>query len=198
MNARNWFIVPLLLLAGCAAPPAEAEPKKEITPVAVTKPMPSGEVLSSETMTIIPATIRIPAIGVEASVEKVGTLANGQMGVPGNVDSAGWYEPGTKPGDHGNAVIAGHVDSKSGPAIFYKLDQLKKNDVIEVEDEAGNILTFQVYDLKTFPRLEAPVEEIFGFTYRKTLSLITCTGDFNRSERTHEKRLVVYAELLEK
>lgn len=196
MNAARCLIALSLLLAGCAAAPAEAKPEKEKQAVSsVNKP--SGTIIQEADTEMIPAFIRIPSIGVETAVEKVGTLENGQMDVPKDVENAGWYEPGTKPGGQGSSVIAGHVDSKTGPAIFYKLNKVKKGDLIEIEDQDGNTLTFSVYDTKSFPRLEAPVNEIFGFTYRKTLNLITCTGEFNHDKGTHEERLVVYTELVE-
>ena len=37
---------------------------------------------------------------------------------------AGWYADGTAPGDTGPAVLAGHVDSKRGPAVFYRLREV--------------------------------------------------------------------------
>ena len=40
------------------------------------------------------------------------------MGVPKGFDTVGWFGEGTKPGAPGNAVMAGHVDSKTGPAVF--------------------------------------------------------------------------------
>jgi hypothetical protein len=45
---------------------------------------------------------------------------------------AGWYALGPRPGDPGSAVILGHVDSKRGPAVFYRLRQLLRGDEIDV------------------------------------------------------------------
>ena len=93
-------------------------------------------------------------------------------------------------------MIAGHVDSKTGPAVFYKLKDLKKGDKIVVSDDDGKQLTFEVVRTEDYPRKNAPVDKVFGFTYRKKLNLITCTGNFNRDAGTHEKRLFVYTELV--
>jgi LPXTG-site transpeptidase (sortase) family protein len=154
-----------------------------------------GEIIKDQVTAIIPAKIEIPAIDVQAHVEQVGTIKNGQMGVPKDFHSVGWYKDGAMPGDHGNAVMAGHVDSKTGPAVFYKLESLKKGDQIIVSDKEGKRLTFEVIRTEAYPRKNAPVDQVFGFSYRKKMNLITCTGNFNRDEGTHEKRLVVYTEL---
>ncbi|MCZ8495870.1 class F sortase [Priestia sp. Y58] len=51
-------------------------------------------------------------------------------------------------GGKGNAVLAGHVDSKTGPAVFYNLKNLKKDDEITVRDAQGTTLTFVVKRIK--------------------------------------------------
>ncbi|MFC7370204.1 class F sortase [Fictibacillus iocasae] len=158
-------------------------------------PLSPPDALKEENLGIVPVSIVIPAIGVDAPVENVGELDNGQMGVPQNVDGVGWFEPGTKPGDRGSSVLAGHVDSKTGPAVFFDLGKLKKGDEVIVKDKSGTSRTFIVTGKKSFPRKEAPIEDIFGFSYQRNLNLITCTGEFNKKARTHEERLVVYTEL---
>ncbi|WP_347548887.1 sortase [Pseudalkalibacillus hwajinpoensis] len=97
---------------------------------------------------IVPVKIDIPAIDVSANIENVGVLENGQMGVPSNIDDVGWFEPGYKPGTTGNAVLAGHVDSKTGPAIFFYLDQLSEGNEIILTDKDGKTLTFVVKGMK--------------------------------------------------
>lgn len=146
---------------------------------------------------IVPSSIAIPAIDVNAAIEPVGILENGQMGVPQEVNNVGWFEPGIKPGSNGNAVLAGHVDSKTGPAIFFDLEKLEAGDEVIVKDAEGKQLTFVVQSKKSYERSLAPIEEVFGSSDAKKLNLITCTGDFDRAEGTHEERLVVYTELKE-
>ncbi|WP_100012725.1 class F sortase [Lentibacillus sediminis] len=155
------------------------------------------EAQATEEAGIVPATLEIPAIDVTAPVETVGVLENGQMGVPAETKNVGWFEPGFRPGTKGNAVLAGHVDSKTGPAVFYHLEDLQPGDEIVVNNENGESLTFTVQDLTSYPRNEAPIEEIFGNTDGRYLNLITCVGTFDQSAGTHDKRLVVRAELNE-
>ncbi len=153
-------------------------------------------ILKDENLGIDPMRIEIPSISVDAHIEKVGRIENGQMGVPENVDNTGWFKPGTKPGDRGSAVIAGHVDDRTGPSVFYELDSLEVGDEVIIKDENDKKITFEVVGMESFQRNDAPVSEIFGYTSRRMLNLITCTGDFDTAAGTHEERLVVYTELV--
>jgi sortase A len=154
-------------------------------------------IIRDKELGVVPVSLSIPAIEVQAAVMNVGLLENGQMGVPSDYMEVGWFEPGTKPGERGNAVLAGHVDSKTGPAIFFNLNELEVGDEVMVTGEKGKKLTFIVRDKKVFPKDNAPVSEIFGYTSRRQLNLITCTGTFDRKQGGHIDRLVIYTELKE-
>ncbi|AQQ55268.1 class F sortase [Planococcus lenghuensis] len=144
---------------------------------------------------LYPTAIEIPGIAVSAEVKPVGVLANGQMGVPADTVSVGWFEPGIRPGNIGNAVIAGHVDSRSGPAVFFHLKELKPGDEITVSDGEGQKLVFVVREIESYKANDAPLDKIFGATDRRMLNLITCTGTFNGTTDDYSERLVVYSEL---
>lgn len=143
-----------------------------------------------------PAQIRVPSIGVKANIEPTGILENGEMGVPEDVDQVGWFEPGFKAGAKGNAVLAGHVDSLTGPAIFYELEDVEVGETVILTDADGREMVFEVKNLTSYETDEAPIEEIFGNSDKRMINLITCTGDFNRDIGSHEERLVVTAELV--
>ncbi len=146
--------------------------------------------------TINPTQVIIPALGVDAPITPSGLNEDRQMEVPDDPFEVGWFSPGTKPGGQGSAVLAGHVDSRTGPAVFFELDQLELDDVIEVIGENGEQLTFIVTKMTVYPYDDAPIDEIFGYTSDQRLNLITCTGEFDQVERTHRERLVVTADLL--
>ena len=76
--------------------------------------------------------LRVPAIGVDTALESLRLGADGELVPPHDFGRAGWYAGGTAPGDVGPAVIAGHVDSRSGPAVFFKLREVGTGDTIEV------------------------------------------------------------------
>ncbi len=143
-----------------------------------------------------PARIEIPSIGVNAAIESTGILDNGEMGVPEDVDQVGWFEPGYKTGSKGHSVLAGHVDSLTGPAVFYELENVKIGETVTVTDADGRKMVFEVKEKVSYETDEAPIEEIFGPSDDRMINLITCTGDYNRSIGSHEERLVVTAELI--
>jgi sortase (surface protein transpeptidase) len=172
----------------------KSEEKEQVASSSTEQTPPEGLKLKADNEGIVPASIEIPAMDVNTEIEKVGRLKNGQMGVPKGFDTVGWFGEGAKPGAPGNAVMAGHVDSKTGPAVFYKLEDLDKGDEVIVKDKDGKTLTFVVTGKEKYDRKTAPVDKIFDYSYGSKLNLITCTGNFNRDEGTHEERLVVYTE----
>lgn len=146
---------------------------------------------------ITPTRIKIPSMDIDTGVIPVGILDNGEMEVPEETDVTGWFDRGVKPGARGNAVIAGHVDSKEGPAIFFYLKDIEIGETITVFDENGKEKTFKVKAKESYKNEEAPIEKIFGPSSERNLNLITCTGTFNYDEHLYPDRLVIYTELVE-
>ncbi|MEK3855965.1 class F sortase [Cytobacillus sp. FSL H8-0458] len=193
-----------LLLTGCAEKgkpegtdvTAQAvEEAAAIQPSQQAKTQESIDIIKDERTGVIPAVIEIPSIGVKAPVEEVGLLGDGEMDVPAGFDTTGWYGAGFMPGEPGNAVIAGHVDSKKGPAVFFDLKKLKPGDEVIVKGNTKEQKVFEVVDVQAYPRLNAPLKKIFGYTSRSALNLITCTGVYDPESTQHSKRLVVYTQL---
>ncbi|MDZ5712809.1 class F sortase [Jeotgalibacillus haloalkalitolerans] len=145
---------------------------------------------------INPARIQIPSLDIDTGVIPVGLLENGEMEVPEETDVTGWYNRGVQPGQTGNSVIAGHVDSKEGPAIFFYLKDIEPGAEIIVTDENGVELTFEVKTKESYPTDESPIEKIFGPSDKRNLNIITCTGTFDREQHLYPDRLVVYTELV--
>lgn len=146
---------------------------------------------------VVPAQLSIPKINVETSVEFVGETANGQMGVPENVDNVGWYKYGSKPGAQGQAVIAGHVNYRNGPSVFYDLDKLEQGDTVTITDDTGETRQFAVVGKKRYPYNTTALDDVFGPTSKQRLNLITCVGEFDQNVGTHSERLVVFTELID-
>lgn len=146
----------------------------------------------------LPKTLVIDQLDVKTKVEQVGLDKEGAMGTPKNEQQVGWYKFGPRPGDVGNAVIDGHTDTKTGPAVFNRLDELKKGDKIKIKDASGRTLVFRVKKLVEYGHLDAPLEKIFGASDQRNLNLITCIGVYDENEGTYDNRLVVFTELDEK
>lgn len=144
----------------------------------------------------VPVRIVIPRLKIDADVEHVGLAPDGSMDVPQRFDTVGWYKLGARPGELGNAVLAGHLDSKTGPAIFWRLKELQPGDEIIVTGDDGKDRHFVVRELENYPYDRAPLERIFGPTESVGLNLITCIGTFDRRAQNYDQRLVVYTTLV--
>ena len=139
-----------------------------------------------------PSRLRVKAIGVDTPLETLRLDAAGALVPPREASLAGWYADGTAPGDVGPAVIAGHVDSKRGPAVFYRLRELEAGDTIEVV-RGGATLRFTVVSTAWYPKSSFPADRVYGPTPDRQLRLITCGGVFDRTLRSYRDNLVVYA-----
>lgn len=173
-----------------AAPPT-VQPPTAVPPTAVPPTVAAPPVLQAST----PHRVRIPRLGIDAMVEQVGLDSDGAMDVPKSYETVGWYKLGPRPGMRGNAVIAGHLDSKTGPAVFWRLRELRPGDSILVIGADGVEHRFTVRVMENYPYNNAPLERIFGSTDQISLNLITCGGIFDRGSQNYDKRLVVYTTL---
>ena len=210
MPFKKLFMIMIFLGAvGCSSSSDQTAGKKEVSSNEEVQLISAPEITASSSseseeseepiMTgIIPDQLSIPAINVDAKVEHVGQLPNGQMDVPKDDRNVGWYQLGAKPGEIGNAVLAGHVDNKTGPSVFFHLDDLEHGDMVTVTDENGRAYDFEVQKVESYPRNQAPLEKVFGTSSKSGLNLITCTGTFDRDAGTHEERMVVYTTLQSK
>jgi sortase (surface protein transpeptidase) len=140
-----------------------------------------------------PVRVEIPAIGVSSSLVRLGLNPDRTMQVPGDFQVAGWFTGGPQPGQLGPAVIAGHVDSRTGPAVFYRLRDLRPGDQIRVVRADRRVVRFEVDSLASYPKRSLPAEAVYGATTAPVLRLITCAGTFDRSSRSYRDNLVVSA-----
>jgi sortase (surface protein transpeptidase) len=115
------------------------------------------------------------------------------MQTPHNFGDTGWFAPGPEPVERGPAVIAGHVDSMTGPAVFFKLGRLKRGDSIAIRRADHGVIHFKVQGVERWPKAHFPTKRVFGKTHGATLRLITCSGDFNRSTGHYLDDTIVYA-----
>ncbi|HET9559516.1 MAG TPA: class F sortase [Actinomycetota bacterium] len=142
-----------------------------------------------------PVRLAIPAIGVATPLVRLGLEADGGMQVPADFGRAGWFTEGPAPGQVGPSVIAGHVDSRTGPAVFYRLRELRPGQAILVERADGSRLRFVVEQARSYPKEGFPTAAVFGPVPEAALRLITCTGDFDRARGSYRDNLVVFARL---
>lgn len=142
-----------------------------------------------------PRHLRIKAAGVDTPLINLDRLRDGSLEVPEDFDVAGWYREGVAPGDRGPAVLVGHVDSYTGPAVFYGVKDLRKDDEIVVTRTDGSKVRFAVYDRETVQKDDFPTAKVYGDTDGAELRLVTCGGPFDAASGHYRDNVVVYAKL---
>ncbi|WP_018500009.1 class F sortase [Parafrankia discariae] len=140
-----------------------------------------------------PTRVRIPAIGVDAAIVRLGLNADGSLAVPKKWQEVGWYDRGPAPGALGPSVLVGHYDSTSGPAVFYRLRALRAGDQIEVSAPTGLLTTFTVDRTEDASKKAFPTDSVYGPVNRPELRLITCGGAFDEDTKHYLSNLIVYA-----
>lgn len=177
-------LAPAMPWRGAVSEPAPGTPARAVArPVA-----PSPDVAVTN-----PLRIAIPSIDLVANLAPLGLEPDGSLAVPEDFSLAGWYTDGPEPGEPGPAVIAGHVDSRDGPAVFFRLRELIPRDLIVIETEEGASLTFAVERVERHAKDRFPTAAVYGSTTRPALRLITCGGSFDRATRRYRDNLVVFA-----
>ena len=142
--------------------------------------------------------LEIPSIDVAAHAVDLGLNRDGSLEVPKDYDEVGVWKRGPEPGERGPAVIAGHVDSKSAPAVFHRLRKLRRGDRVRWEGENGVTERFVVSRTEEHPKAEFPTEKVYKQTRRAELRLITCSGPADASGRRSVNNLIVFARRVRK
>jgi sortase (surface protein transpeptidase) len=137
--------------------------------------------------------VEIPRIGVVSSLDRLGRASDGTVQEPARWAVAGWYAPGTRPGDPGSAVILGHVDSKRGPAVFFRLHHLSRGDTVTITRADGSSVRFAVQRIEQYPKDRFPTDEVYYPTLTPTLRLVTCGGEFDATAGHYRSNLIVFA-----
>ncbi|KJE24888.1 sortase family enzyme [Frankia torreyi] len=165
-------------------PPAPAGPTTGLPPVLVEQPV----IVIND-----PARLRIRRIGIDAPITHLGLSPDGSIAVPKAWGDVGWFDRGPAPGGIGPAVLVGHYDSTTGPAVFYRLPQLVPGDRIEVAGRTGAAQAFIVDRKEDVSKAAFPSQRVYGPVTRPELRLITCGGAFDHKTKHYLNNVVVYA-----
>jgi sortase (surface protein transpeptidase) len=145
--------------------------------------------------TPVPVGVEIPRIGVASSLDRLGRAPDGTIQEPSRWEVAGWYAPGTRPGDPGSAVILGHVDSKRGPAVFFRLRELRRGDTVIIKRADGSSVRFVVQRTKQYDKRRFPTDDVYYPTLTPALRLVTCGGQFDYATGHYRSNVIVFATL---
>ena len=160
-------------------------------------PAPTGPIVappqSAAAQVASPVSLTIPLIGVKTNLITLGLAAGGSMQVPSSTTVAGWFTGSPRPGSVGSSIIVGHVDSKSGPGIFFRLPELKKGDDVYIKRSDGTTAEFRVTEVQEYPKDQFPTDRVYGPTPDAELRLITCGGTFDSVTGHYLSNIIVYA-----
>jgi len=140
-----------------------------------------------------PVALTIPAIHVRTVLEKLGRTPQGTLQVPDTTTIAGWYTGSPRPGEIGSSIIAGHIDSTSGPGVFFRLRLLRPGNLVYVRRADGTLVVFRVNGEHMYPKDDFPTEQVYGPVPDAELRLITCGGVFDPTTGSYLSNVVVYA-----
>jgi hypothetical protein len=183
---------PLPVAAAPAAPEAPA-PRAGTPSSPGVRMRPSGPAMSRSR----PVRLEIPQLAVSAPFTKLGLDRSGVLVPPPGEDPdlVGWYGDGVTPGERGPAIVAGHVDTKTGPAVFLMLRMLDAGNTVDIARSDGTIATFVVDDVETYTKARFPDRAVYGSTPDAQLRLITCGGQYDRTRGGYLANVVVFAHL---
>ena len=161
-------------------------------------PAPTGPIVappqSAAAQVARPVSLTIPLIGVKTNLITLGLAAGGAMQVPPPTSTvAGWFTGSPRPGAVGSSIIVGHVDSKSGPGIFFRLPELQKGDDVFIKRSDGTTAEFRVTEVQEYPKDHFPTDTVYGPTPDAELRLITCGGAFDSVTHHYLSNIIVYA-----
>ena len=143
-----------------------------------------------------PIRVIIPSLDVTASIVELGLMADRQVQVPTTTTVAGWYKLGPTPGQLGSSVLLGHVDSYTGPGIFFRLRDLAVGQSVEVQLADGVTTHFVVERVVQYSKTTFPDRLVYGNHGAQSLNLVTCGGAFDHATGHYEANVVVFTKLV--
>ncbi len=143
-----------------------------------------------------PARLVIPAIGVRTKLIRLGVTSQGTLQVPVSAAVAGWFTGSPRPGGIGASIIAGHIDSYSGPGVFFRLRDLHRGQKVYVKGANGSVATFRITAVRMYAKDRFPTAAVYGPVPDAELRLITCGGQFDYSTGSYLSNVVAYAVLV--
>jgi hypothetical protein len=190
-----------VIAAGTAGLLLTRHPTPALRPVAAgvaALPAPTGPIVAAPQSATpgpvaSPVSLTIPLIGVQTRLITLGLAAGGALQVPSSTSVAGWYTGSPRPGAIGSAIVVGHIDSVTGPGVFYRLPELRRGDDVYVRRADGTTAEFRVTSVQSYLKDRFPTQTVYGPTPDAELRLITCGGAFDPATGHYLSNIVVYA-----
>lgn len=174
-----------------AAPPLTS-------PSASTAPGTESPAASPAMERSVPVRLEVPRIDVRTPLMKLAKNPDQTVETPplSRAQEAGWYRLGAAPGSRGAAVIIGHVDTTTGPAIFYRLGDLRPGDQARVLRADGRTAVFRIDSVERVEKDRFPTQRVYGDPGYAAIRLITCGGRFDRGSGHYTDNVIAYGHLV--
>ncbi|WP_424641044.1 class F sortase [Embleya sp. AB8] len=187
----------VLLVNGTGAPGPPPQPASGQSYPDVVRPVPRDPPPLAPLSAAAPIRVRIPAIRVDAPLTGLDLQAGGRLAAPpaDEPNLAGWYRDGTTPGAGGTAIVAGHVDTGEGPAVFYHLGALHPGNTVEVDRADGDTAIFTIDAIEVYRAEHFPDHRVYTAATGAELRLITCGAGYDHTEQHYLGNVVAYAHL---
>jgi hypothetical protein len=195
----------ILLIHNSVGAPSDAKPPARPVIAAPAAPVPDAAAAPTSRpgagMTLPraePTRLIIRSIAVDAPFMPLSIGASGQLDSPPPTDGnlVGWFQKGVTPGEPGAAIVAGHVDTKSGPGVFLYLGSVGPGTLVDVAREDGSVVTFAVDSVESFSKTDFPDDRVYGDTPDPQLRLITCGGEYDKKAKDYKENVVVFAHMV--
>jgi hypothetical protein len=118
-----------------------------------------------------PMELRIERIGVRSSLVELGLDPQGVVEMPpvGEGMQAGWRQ--THPQQW---IVVGRIESNNAKGVFYRLNDLRQGDVLEVSKKDGTVARFAVTRTERIIRDDFFAEAVARDADERGLRLFTC------------------------
>lgn len=180
-------------------PPIESTTTGEMPSSGALRPGPVGEQspLARASNPTDPVNIVVENAGINASVEHQ-DIVDGVMVNPSGPWVVAWYRQTATLGEQGNVVLAGHVDFWNvGPSVFFNVRDLAQGDEIVLTGANDRTYTYAVDWVETFLMEDLTtggvLQDVTGHTDTRSVTLITCGGEFDYVNGEYLSRMVVRA-----
>ncbi len=140
------------------------------------------------------AAIRVPDIGVEASLGRYGVDGFGRLDVPQDRVTVGWNPAYSDlPGEGGATFFAAHYELGGVPGVFFRLSTLQPGAEVEVTLNDGTTARYRVTSTVDYPLEAIDMGALLkGMEGRESITLMTCSGPPDQG--AYPLRTVVLAE----
>ncbi|MFF3457604.1 class F sortase [Streptomyces sp. NPDC002730] len=189
-----------LLVYNSFTNPAEVAPPARAVASAPSRPAPAAPAAPGAGLALprsAPKRLSITEIAVDAPFTPLSVGPSGQLNAPPGDDDnlVGWFQEGPTPGERGTSIVAGHVDTKTGPAVFVELSSLKPGSTVDITRADDTVATFKVDSVETFSKAHFPNKRVYADTPSAQLRLITCGGEYDKKVKDYTDNVVVFAHL---